>query len=190
MNKTVTRSESKEIDTALRDQMIFEKMQNIIESDLFRGGLIVLMILLGLGIYLMNHMIVVRIQYDINGTVIDHRAEEIPGIELGDEGSTCFGFGRCTETEKIFVGFDPEGVRSFRLTDSCYVDEIPRECSFNFTYTNKRLHFRDEALYIHFVSNDDGNFICSANCGNAKTSIETFIDPVVEEKSIVSDGNN
>ena len=69
MNKTVTRSESKEIDTALRDQMIFEKMQNIIESDLFRGGLIVLMILLGLGIYLMNHMIVVRIQYDINGTV-------------------------------------------------------------------------------------------------------------------------
>ncbi|MBR6157794.1 MAG: hypothetical protein IKQ27_12610 [Lachnospiraceae bacterium] len=190
MNKTVTRSESKEIDTALRDQMIFEKMQNIIESDLFRGGLIVLMILLGLGIYLMNHMIVVRIQYDINGTVIDHRAGEIPGIELGDEGSTCFGFGRCTETEKIFVGFDPEGVRSFRLTDSCYVDEIPRECSFNFTYTNKRLHFRDEALYIHFVSNDDGNYICSADCGNAKTSIETFIDPVVEEKSIVSDGNN
>ena len=190
MNKTVTRSESKEIDNALREQMIFEKMQNIIESDLFRGGLIVLMILLGLGIYLMNHMIVVRIQYDINGTVIDHRAEEIPGIELGDEGSTCFGFGRCTETEKIFVGFDPEGVRSFRLTDSCYVDEIPRECSFNFTYTNKRLHFRDEALYIHFVSNDDGNYICSADCGNAKTSIETFIDPVVEEKSIVSDGNN
>ncbi len=157
---------------------------NMLYSKAFRIGACIAVIMILLALYIMNRMIIVRIQYDIDGQTIDHSMGEIPNIALLDGGMRCFGFGKCMEDEKVFIGFDPKGVSLFRLEDTCEVAGIPRECCFDFSFPQNKKHFRDETLYIHFVSAENGDYTCSADCSNQKTCIVTINDDSGESEDL------
>ncbi len=116
----------------------------------------------------MSRLFIIHIKYDLDGKELDHNSEIPPFVGAGDGCETCWGYGITMKSEKLFIGFDMQGLSIFYMDDVYKDNESIQQYWYTFNFLNKGFGLCNDTIYVHLSHNDKGKLCGIIESNNAE----------------------